>query len=54
LLLETDELSKEEQLNNLKNTWMAKAHSPMIFISAIEKENIDKLKQFLTQLIKKL
>jgi GTP-binding protein HflX len=54
LLTETEELSKEDQINNLKNTWMAKAHSPMIFLSAIEKENIDKLKVFLTQLIKKL
>jgi len=43
---------EEKQLRNytldeLKNTWMAKDHTPCIFVSAAQKSNIDELKSFL-------
>ncbi len=33
-------------LDDLKNTWMAKSNMPCLFISALKKENINELKEF--------
>jgi GTP-binding protein HflX len=41
-------------LDELKNTWMAKANSPAIFISAKHKINIDELRALLYSEVKKL
>ena len=41
-------------LEELKNTWMAKANSPAIFISAKHKINIDELRTLLYNEVKKL
>jgi len=41
-------------LDELKNTWMAKANSPAIFISAKHKINIDELRTLLYSEVKKL
>ncbi|MFZ4740110.1 MAG: GTPase HflX [Bacteroidales bacterium] len=41
-------------LDELKNTWMAKSNSPALFISAKEKENIDQLKDFLYEEVKRI
>jgi GTP-binding protein HflX len=41
-------------LEELKNTWMAKANSPAIFISAKHKINIDELRALLYSEVKKL
>ncbi len=41
-------------LDELKNSWMAKSNSPAFFISAKEKENIDQLKDFLYQEVKRI
>jgi GTP-binding protein HflX len=38
-------------LEDLKNTWMAKEHSPAIFISARQKSNIDKLRNDLYKMV---
>ena len=38
-------------LEELKNTWMAKEHSPAIFISARQKSNIDKLRSDLYKMV---
>ncbi|MEI6695040.1 MAG: GTPase HflX [Bacteroidota bacterium] len=45
-----DNLSLEE----LKNSWMAKSNTPAFFISAKEKENIDQLKDFLYEEVKRI
>lgn len=39
-------------LEQLKNSWMSKLNSPVIFISATEKENIEELKKELYNLVK--
>lgn len=41
-------------LDDLKKTWMAKAKSPSIFISATEKQNIDELKNLIYNEVKKI
>jgi GTP-binding protein HflX len=41
-------------LDELKNTWMAKSNNPALFISAKEKENIDQLKDFLYEEVKRI
>jgi GTP-binding protein HflX len=41
-------------LEELKNTWMAKSNSPALFISAKEKENIEQLKDFLYEEVKRI
>ncbi|MFZ4740440.1 MAG: GTPase HflX [Bacteroidales bacterium] len=41
-------------LEELKNSWMAKSNSQAIFISAREKENIDELKDFLYEEVKRI
>ena len=41
-------------LDELKNSWMAKSNTPALFISAKEKENIDQLKDFLYEEVKRI
>jgi len=41
-------------LDEWKNSWMAKNNTPALFISAIEKENIDSFKQDLYDAVKKI
>ncbi|MCK3682757.1 GTPase HflX [Maribellus sp. YY47] len=41
-------------LDEWKNSWMAKNNTPALFISAIEKENIDSFKQNLYEAVKKI
>jgi GTP-binding protein HflX len=55
---DTDDLipaTKENlSLEELKNSWMAKSNLPAIFISAKEKQNIDQLKDFLYEEVKRI
>lgn len=47
--------SKENiSLEELKQTWMAKLHQNCVFISAIDKQNIDELKSILYQKVKEI
>ncbi len=41
-------------LEEMKNSWMAKSNLPAIFISAKEKQNIDQLKDFLYEEVKRI
>ncbi|NVN96363.1 MAG: GTPase HflX [Bacteroidetes bacterium] len=41
-------------LEELKNSWMAKSNTPALFISAREKENIEQLKDFLYEEVKRI
>ena len=41
-------------LDELKNSWMAKSNTPALFISAREKENIDQLRDFLYEEVKRI
>jgi len=41
-------------LDDLKNTWMAKSHNPTLFISAIEKLNIEEFKSILYEEAKRI
>jgi GTP-binding protein HflX len=41
-------------LDQLKNSWMSKLNSPVLFISAAKKENIDEFKKTMYESIKKL
>jgi GTP-binding protein HflX len=50
----TPKTKENATLDELKNTWMAKAVNPTIFISAKNQENIPELKQILYGEIKKL
>ncbi len=47
-------LSEEESLAKLKKTWMARENSPVIFISAEKKNNIDELREKLTRTVESL
>ncbi len=47
-------LSEEESLAQLKKTWMARENSPVIFISAEKKNNIDELREKLTRTVESL
>ncbi len=52
---ELDELEKTEwSLNDLKQTWMAKTLNQAVFISAVEKDNLDELRQTIHYLVKSL
>jgi len=44
----------ENKLENLEKTWLAKTQSPTVFISAVNKINIDKLKDILYQEVRKI
>ncbi|MBX0291427.1 GTPase HflX [Hymenobacter sp. HSC-4F20] len=46
---EEDALPKRPTLEQLKATYMARLHDPVIFISAQERENIDELRALLTR-----
>jgi len=41
-------------LEDLEQTWMGKAHAPVMFISAREKTNIEEFKQLLYEEVKKI
>ena len=41
-------------LDEWKNSWMAKSNTPALFISAVEKENIDEFKQNLYEAVKEI
>ncbi len=43
---------KTDILNELKNTWMQKSNAHCVFISATEKNNIEELRNMLTDLVK--
>lgn len=47
-------LKENLTLDDLKNTWMAKEHNPTLFISAVEKINIEELKNVLYEEVKKI
>ena len=47
----TDKKRENYSLDELKNSWMAKANSPCIFISAKEKINIEKLRNDLYKMV---
>ena len=49
---EADEQPKETRLKFLKKSWMARAHSPVLFISATNKTNLDELKEVILREIK--
>lgn len=53
LLEEEEELSVEEQIKNLKNTYWNKEQNDVVFISASDKENIEELKTVLRNLVEK-
>jgi len=50
----TPVLKENLSLDDLKNTWMGKTHLPSIFISAIEKTNVDVLKELIYQEVLKI
>lgn len=41
-------------LEDLKNSWMGRKNTPSLFISAIEKENVDEFKKILYEEVKKI
>ena len=51
-----DLLSKtaENQQKTLQKTWLTKTENPVVFISAVKKENIDKLKNILYKEVRKI
>ena len=53
-----DDLSPKTQenlsLEELKNSWMGRKNTPSLFISAIEKENVDEFKKILYEEVKKV
>lgn len=55
---ETDDLTpvhkRNLSLDQLKNSWMSKLNSPVLFISAAKKENIEEFKKVLYENIKEL
>ncbi len=58
ILKEEDDLTpatKENfSLNDLKKSWMGKANSPVVFISALRKDNISELREKLVNLVKQV
>lgn len=50
--VEPDEEQKRVTLEDFKNSWMAKNSSPAIFISAINKENVEEFKSVLYEKVK--
>jgi GTP-binding protein HflX len=44
--------SKQEYIDQLKKSWMAKENNPAIFISASKKLNIDELKEKILEVVK--
>lgn len=51
LLEEEEELSVDEKIKNLKNTYWHKEQNDVVFISAVNKENIEELKSKLRKLV---
>jgi GTP-binding protein HflX len=53
--IEDDDIQEEiPYIQRLKNTWIAKENSPVIFISATDKTNVDELKETLLEKIEPL
>ena len=50
----TPVLKENLTLDDLKNTWMAKSHTPTLFISAVEKQNIEEFKSVLYEEAKRI
>lgn len=50
----TESTKKNLSLDDLKKTWMNKLHSECLFISAVEKQNIDEFKKVLYDRVKDL
>ncbi len=51
---ELPELSMEENLDHLKKSWMSKENTPVVFISAQKKQNIEELRDKLTKTVASL
>jgi len=51
---ELPELSMEENLEHLKKSWMSKENTPVVFISAQKKQNIEELRDKLTKTVASL
>lgn len=51
---ETPALTDEEHLTHLKKSWMAKENSPVIFVSAHKKQNLDELRDKLVKTVSSL
>lgn len=51
---ELPELSVEENLEHLKKSWMSKENTPVVFISAQKKQNIEELRDKLTKTVQSL
>jgi GTP-binding protein HflX len=53
-----DDLSEKKQenlsLDELKNSWMARNNAPAVFISAIQKYNVNELKDKLYHFVKEI
>ena len=48
-------LTKENlSLEDLKKTWMARSEAPALFISALEKQNVEELKEILYEEVKRI
>jgi GTPase len=50
----TPETRKNLSLEDIKNTWMKSLNNPCLFISALNKNNIDELKKTVYELVKEL
>jgi len=50
----TPATSENLSLDDLKNTWMAKQDNPVLFISALEKRNVDELKRTIYDKVKEI
>jgi len=51
---ELPELSMEENLEHLKKSWMSKENTPVVFISAQKKQNMEELRDKLTKTVASL
>jgi GTP-binding protein HflX len=50
----TPSAKENQSLEDLKKTWMARAETPVLFISALEKQNIEELKNILYKEVKRI
>lgn len=50
----TDATKENMSLDDLKRTWMARSHYPTLFISAVEKINVEEFKDVLYEEVKKI
>lgn len=54
LFNEEEVLTEEQALDNLKKTWMATENSPVVFISAQKKQNIEEIREKIVKTVKSL